>query len=96
MKKEQMMTLIIGVLIGTIVTAAIFLIFKPGNSRNVPDFSGFNKDGEKFNPSDGDFDPSNFKPGEGRSRRSKDSDSQNEDNKVDEKKTEEKQDENKG
>ena len=94
--KNQILTFIIGVLVGAIITTLIFLIFKPGNSRKGPDFSGFNKDGEKFNPSDGDFDPSNFKPGEGRSRRSKDSDSQNEDNKVDEKKTEEKQDENKG
>ena len=88
MKKDKIITLVIGILIGAIVTAAIFLIFKPGNSRKGPDFSGFNKDGEKFNPEDGDFDPSNFKPGEGRSRRSKDSDSQDENSKVEEKKTE--------
>ncbi len=95
MKKEKIITLVIGILIGAVITTAIFLIFKPGNSRKGSDFSGFNKDGVKFNPGDGDFDPSNFKSGEGRSRRSKDSDSQTEDTKVEEKKTEEKQDENK-
>lgn len=94
MKKEQIITLIIGILIGAVITAAIFLIFKPGNSRKAPDFSQFSKDGEKFNIEDGDFDPSNFKPGEGRTRRNKDSDSEK-DNKKEEK-TEDKQDENKG
>ena len=85
MKKDKIITLVIGILIGAVITAAIFLIFKPGNSRRTPDFSGFNKDGEKFNPGDGDFDPSNFKPGEGRSRRNKESDSQEDNNKVEEK-----------
>ena len=94
MKKERIITLVIGILIGAVITAAIFLIFKPKDSRKVPDFSGFNKDGQKFSPEDGDFDPSNFKPGEGRSKRDK-SDS-NKDNKVEEKKTEDKQDERQG
>ena len=87
MKKDKIITLVIGILIGAVVTAAIFLIFKPKDSRKVPDFSQFNKDG--------DFDPSNFKPGEGRNRRNKDSDSEK-DSKVEEKETEDKQDENKG
>ncbi len=73
MKKQQIITLIIGILIGAVITAAIFLIFKPGNSRKTPDFSQFNKDGEKFTPGDEDFDPSKFKGGEGRPSRNKDS-----------------------
>ena len=95
MKKQQIITLFIGMLIGAVITAVIFLIFKPGNSRKTPDFSQFNKDGEKFNPGDGDFDPSNFKGGEGRPSRNKDN--RNENNKVTEDKTvEEQKDEQEG
>ena len=82
MKKQQIITLVIGILIGAVVTAAIFLIFKPGSGRKTPDFSQFNKDGEKINPGDGDFDFSNFKPGEGKGRRSKDDTSENDDSNV--------------
>ncbi len=80
--KKQIITFVIGIVIGAVITAAIFLIFKPGNDKKRPDFSGFSKDGEKFNP------------GEGRSRKNKDSDSEK-DSKVEEKKTQDKQDENK-
>ena len=92
--KKQIITLIIGILIGAVITAAVFLIFKPKNSKNAPDFSQFNKDGEKFNPEEGDFDMSNFNPGEGRSRRNKD-DSEK-DSTTEEKETEDKQNENQG
>ena len=82
------MTFIIGFLVGAIITAAIFLIIKPKNSRNIPDFSKVNKDGEKFNPGDGNFDSSNFKPGEGKSRRSKDNSTSVNDNAIEDKKNE--------
>ena len=94
--KKQILTFIIGVLVGAAITAAIFLIFKPKNSRQIPDFKNFNKDGEKFNPEDGDFDPSKFKSGEGRSRRNKDSSETTDDNKVEEKKTEDSTNEKQG
>ncbi len=48
-KKKQILTLIIGMLIGGIITAGIFLIFKPNNARNIPDFSQFNRDRREFN-----------------------------------------------
>ena len=52
MKKEIKM-FIIGILVGAIVTAGIFMLIKPGNSRNMPDFDKFgqfDKDGEGFDP----------------------------------------------
>ena len=78
--KKQIITLVMGILIGAVITAAIFLIFKPKSSRSIPDFSQFNKDGETF-----DFSKS------GRRSRNSDSTSETEDSKV-----EEKQDESQG
>ena len=46
--KKQILTLIIGILIGAVITAAIFLIFRTKGSRNAPDFSKFNPNGEEF------------------------------------------------
>ena len=87
--KKQIITLIIGILIGAVITAAIFLIAKPKNTRGVPDFSQFEKNGERVRPSDGNFDFSK----DGRSRRSKDSttDEKVEDNTKTEDTTNEKQ-----
>ena len=66
--KKQIITLVVGILIGAVVTAAAFLIFKPSNSRNIPDFSQFNKEG--FDPTKEGFDPT--KEGFGRGKRDKD------------------------
>ena len=82
--KKQILTFIIGVLVGAAITAAIFLIFKPKAGRNAPDFSKFERNGEKFNPGDEDFDPSKFNPGERRKRNSSDT---KDDSKVEEKET---------
>ena len=79
--KEKIITLIIGILIGAVITAGVFLIVKPGSSRKTPDFSQFSKNGER--PNMENFDPSNFKSGEGRSRRSKDDTSKDTEKKVD-------------
>ena len=48
--KNQIMTFIIGVLVGAIVTTAIFLIIKPNNSCNVPNISKSNRSGERIRP----------------------------------------------
>ena len=73
--KKQILTLIMGIMIGAVITASIFLIFKPKSSRNVLDFSNFNKDGSGFS-----FDK------EG--RRSRNSDETSESNSVEDNKTE--------
>ena len=39
MKKDQILTLIIGILIGSIITAGVFLILKPNSNSNFPDIS---------------------------------------------------------
>lgn len=93
--KNKIVTFAIGVLVGAIITAAIFLIFKPNNKGKVPDFSQFNRNGEKVIPGDKNIDPSNFKQGERRSRRNKDNTSENDSN-VDDAKPEDKQDEKQG
>ena len=51
-KKKQVLTLVIGILIGAILSSAVFLIFKPKSSRSIPDFSGF---------SSGEFDRSKMR-----------------------------------
>ena len=48
--KNQIMTFIIGVLVGAIVTTAIFLIIKPNNSSNVPNISRSNRSAERIRP----------------------------------------------
>ena len=50
--KNQIMTFIIGVLVGAIITTAIFLIFKPNNSSNVPTISRSNRSSERIKPTD--------------------------------------------
>ena len=73
MKKETKM-LIIGILIGAIVTATIFMVVKPGGSRNVPDFDKMpNFNSENFNKEDFD-----------RSKRPSRNNKTNEDNKTEE------------
>ena len=47
-KKKTILTFIIGVLVGGILTASVFLIFKPSNSRKMPDFSSISTNGEGF------------------------------------------------
>lgn len=83
-KKKVIMTFIIGFLVGAIITAGLFLIFKPKDSKQSPDFSKFNKDGEKLNPGSRElpegFDPSNSKDGERPNGRSRDNSEEN--NKV--------------
>lgn len=79
--KNQIITFIIGVLVGAIITAAIFLIFKPNNSRRVPDFSGINRNGERVRPNGENF-PSNNE----RRRRSEDSTTESNNTNVDENK----------
>ena len=53
MKKEQITTLIIGILIGSILTAGVFMIAKPKNTRPMPqmgEFGNFTRfDGERPN-----------------------------------------------
>lgn len=83
-KKEGIMNkpifnLIIGILIGAVITASVFLIIKPNNSKNRPDFSQFGNNGERVRPSgeNGNF--------QGRSRRNynatENNDSKSDDNK---------------
>ena len=48
--KNQIITFIIGVLVGAIITTTIFLIFKPNSSRKVLNFSGTNRSGERVRP----------------------------------------------
>ena len=89
--KKQIITLVIGILIGAVITAAIFLIAKPKNSRNIPDFSKFEQNGERTKPSEGDFDFSK----DGRPSRNRDN-NKNSDSKVDDNsKTEDTKDESK-
>lgn len=76
--KKQIITLVIGILIGAVITTAIFLIAKPKNSRKMPDFSQFEKNGERVRPNGENFDFSK----EGRTRSNRDN------NKVDDNKTE--------
>ena len=80
--KKQILTLIMGIMIGAVITASVFLIIKPKSSRNVPDFSSFNKDGSGFN----------FNK-EGRSRNSDETGESNsvEDNKTEKESNDEKQ-----
>ena len=88
-KKESIMNkpiinLIIGILLGAILTSILFLVFKPNNSRNKPNFSQFNN-GERVRPnSDNNF--------ERRSNRNNNPS----DPKLDDSKSEEKQNENQG
>lgn len=51
--KNQIFTFIIGVLVGAIITTAVFLIVKPNSSKKVPNFSGTNRSGERVRPNDG-------------------------------------------
>ena len=78
--KKQIITLVIGILIGAVITAAIFLIAKPKGGRNIPDFSQFEKGGEKVKPGDRNFDFSK----EGRPSRNRDGSKKNDNSKVDE------------
>ena len=48
--KNQIFTFIIGVLVGAIITTAVFLIIKPNNSKKIPNFSGTNRSGERVRP----------------------------------------------
>ena len=89
--KKQIITLIIGILIGAVITASVFLIVKPKNGRNIPDFSQFEKNGKKTRPNGGDFDFSKH----GRPSRNRDNNKES-DNKVeDNNKTEDTKDESK-
>ena len=83
MKKEIVLSFIIGLLAGAIITAAIFLILKPGNGKgdrkrpdNMPNFENGErpsfKDGERPELPEG-MDESQFK--EKFKERSKDSNS---------------------
>ncbi len=57
--KKEILTLIIGILIGAIITAAVFMIVKPNSKGGRPDFDGnftqfgsfskFDKDGGRPN-----------------------------------------------
>ena len=84
--KKTIITLVIGILIGAVITAAVFLIAKPkNNGRNIPDFSNFKKSGERPNMDKFDFSK------EGRPSRNKDK----ENNKVEDKETKDATDEDK-
>ena len=48
--KNQIFTFIIGVLVGAIITTAVFLIIKPNSSKKVPNFSETNRSGERVRP----------------------------------------------
>ena len=76
--KKQIITFAIGVLVGAIITAGVFMIVSPRNSRRMPDMNNF-KDFSKFdmNGTKGDFNgtrpkrPSGDRPSRnGKSRRS--------------------------
>ena len=56
--KDKIITLVIGMLIGGIITAGVFLIVKPGRGSNMPDFGNMTS-----------FDRSSRKRPEGYSRR---------------------------
>ena len=83
--KNKVLTLIIGILIGSILTSGVFLIVKPNSKNNQPDFSKMPtdfsgmKDGER--PSFGD---SSNRPSR-KERPSSDSENKTEDNKTEEK-----------
>ena len=70
-------------MVGAIITASVFLIFKPKSSRNTSDFSQFGKDG--FNPSSEGFDRKSM-------RNRNNSSNENDESKVVEDKQDEKQD----
>ena len=63
--KKQIITLIIGILIGAVVTAAIFLIFKPKESKKGPDFGS---NGERQFPGNKEDLPEGFELPEGMER----------------------------
>jgi len=62
--KNKILTLIIGMLIGSIITSGVFLIVKPNSKNNQPDFSKMPadfsgmKDGERPNFGDSSNRPS--------------------------------------
>ena len=86
--KKQIITLCIGILIGAVITAAIFLIARPKGGRNIPNFQQFERTGERVRPGTGNDDFS---------KRNRDNSKKTDDSKVDEdNKTEESTDEKQG
>ncbi len=66
--KKTILTLIIGILIGAIITTGVFLIIDKNKTDDTPEGKGeMMQGGERPNGEDGDFDPSskrNFKTGD--------------------------------
>lgn len=60
--RKQILTLIIGILIGSIITTGVFLVIKKNEKNNVPDFSEFRNRMRNSSESDGEDNlPSNYK-----------------------------------
>ena len=85
--KRTIITLIIGILVGVIITTAIFLIARGGCTRNTPNIMPYRQTTERVVPNGDNF---NFR-NERRSNRSKDNNTDEETNKEVEEKTKEKQ-----
>ena len=82
--KNQIMTFIIGVLVGAIITTAIFLIFKPNNSRNIPEFSRGNRSGERIRPNSNNSIPNTKRNKKDKNTTSESSNKTDENNKTNE------------
>ena len=55
--KKQIITLVIGILIGAVITGGVFLLVNPRRGGNMPNFSQMDKSQFK----DGEFDPSTMR-----------------------------------
>ena len=82
--KNQIMTFIIGVLVGAIVTTALFLIIKPNNSCNVPNVSRSNRSGERIRPGNNNFTSNTKRNKKDKNTTSESSNKKDENNKTNE------------
>ena len=86
--KKLLITLVVGILIGTIITAIIFLIARPKTPRMIPNIHEYAKTSERVRPNDR---RNNFYQKKYSEKKKDTSDSKVEDNtKTDEKETENK------
>lgn len=53
--KKYIITLIIGIIVGSLLTCLIFHIARPKNPRRIPDFSQIEKSGRRIAPDNGNF-----------------------------------------
>lgn len=76
--KKQIITLVIGVLIGAIITTGVFLIVKPNNRRSLPNSSQTSRGKDAYNRERKNRVNSNTKNNETTSEDNKVEDSSNE------------------